>query len=72
MYAAQYGETETVKILLEHGADINTKDDTGQIHILLDYIPIYVSIIKLKKCFSNKLFNSYLTLLNRSPYQVMP
>ena len=29
MYAAENGNTDTVKILLEHGADINTKDNSG-------------------------------------------
>ena len=29
MKAAQSGNTETVKIFLEHGADVNTKDDRG-------------------------------------------
>ena len=27
MIAAQYGNTDTVKILLEHGADVNIQDD---------------------------------------------
>ena len=26
MYAAQYGNTDTVKILLEHGANVNIKE----------------------------------------------
>ena len=29
MYAAENGNTDTVKILLEHGADVNTKDNSG-------------------------------------------
>ena len=29
MYAAYNGKTETVRILLDHGADINHKDDKG-------------------------------------------
>ena len=29
MYAAKRGNTVTVKILLEHGADVNTKDKDG-------------------------------------------
>ena len=32
MYAAWDGYTEIVKILLEHGADVNTKDYEGQLH----------------------------------------
>ena len=29
MYAARYGESDAVKILLDHGADIKDKDNTG-------------------------------------------
>ena len=29
MYAAWNGNTDTVKILLEHGAEVNTKDNSG-------------------------------------------
>ena len=29
MYAAENGNTDTVKILLEHGAEVNTKDKDG-------------------------------------------
>ena len=29
MRAADYGETDFVKLLLEHGADINAKNDHG-------------------------------------------
>ena len=29
MAAAGYGNTDTVKILLEHGAEINCKDNDG-------------------------------------------
>ena len=29
MYAAQYGNTETIRLLLEHGADVNNKDNDG-------------------------------------------
>ena len=29
MYAAWYGRTDVVKILLEHGADINAKANSG-------------------------------------------
>ena len=29
MYAAEYGNSDLVKILLENGADINAKDSNG-------------------------------------------
>ncbi len=29
------GSTETVRILLEHGADVNTKDNDGKLHKLI-------------------------------------
>ncbi len=33
MYAARYGYTDIVKILLEHGADVNNKDVYGKLHL---------------------------------------
>ena len=30
MYAAEYGHLEVVKILLEHDADVQAKDDGGK------------------------------------------
>ena len=41
MKAAAYGNTETVKILLEHGADINTKDNDGKLHTNTSIIKCY-------------------------------
>ena len=32
MKAAEYDITDTVRILLEHGADVNTKDNNGKFH----------------------------------------
>ena len=32
MWAAQYGTPDTVKILLEHGADVNTQNGWGELH----------------------------------------
>ena len=29
MYAAEYGYTDVIKILVENGADINAKDNNG-------------------------------------------
>ena len=31
MYAAEYGHLEVVKILLEHGANIEAKDNDGEL-----------------------------------------
>ena len=31
MYAAMFGNTDTVRILLEHGADVNAKDVYGKL-----------------------------------------
>ena len=39
MYAAKSGNTDTVRILLEHGADINTKDNNGKLH---KFISVYI------------------------------
>ena len=44
MKAAMRGRTETVKILLEHGADINTKDKDGKLHTIIVTIFIYPSV----------------------------
>ena len=35
MQAAKYGNTETVKILLEHGADVNSKDEEGELYTII-------------------------------------
>ena len=35
MWAAKEGNTDTVRILLEHGADINTKDNSGKLNKFL-------------------------------------
>ena len=36
--------TEIVKILLEHGADVNTKDKDGKLHTIIVTIFIYPSV----------------------------
>ena len=38
MYAAN---TDIVRILLEHGADINTKDNQGKLHTIIVKTSIY-------------------------------
>ena len=54
MYAAWDGYTEIVKILLEHGADVNTKDDEGQLPL-----SIYLSIYSFTSLSSNLFTNSF-------------
>ena len=44
MSAAQYGTPDSVRILLEHGADINTKDKSGKLHTIIVLLSIYLSI----------------------------
>ena len=48
MRAAEQGRTDIVRILLEHGADVNTKSDLGELHSIVvtlsNYSPIYISI----------------------------
>ena len=44
MLAAMRGRTETVKILLEHGAAVNTKDKDGKLHTIIVTISIHLSV----------------------------
>ena len=45
MYAAaQYWNTDIVRILLEHEADVNTKDNNGLLH---NIITLYLNIVSL-------------------------
>ena len=45
MWAAEsYGTPDTVRILLEHGADINAKDKSGKLHTINVTISIYLYI----------------------------
>ena len=37
-------ETASVRILLEHGADVNTKDGDGELHTIIITIVFYTSI----------------------------
>ncbi len=39
MLAAEYGTPDTVRILLEHGADVHTKDKDGKLHT---FISVYI------------------------------
>ena len=44
MEAAMWGKSDTVKILLEHGAEVNTKDKYGKLHTIIVTIFIYPSV----------------------------
>ena len=45
MYAAEkYRKTDIVRILLEYGADVNTKDKDGQLY---NIITLYLFIVSL-------------------------
>ena len=35
MWAAEYGNTDIVTLLQEHGADVNHKDNDGQLHNII-------------------------------------
>ncbi len=41
MWAVESGNIDTVRILLEHGADINTKNEHGKFHTSIVTISIY-------------------------------
>ena len=36
--------TDTIEILLEHGADVNAKDEQGKLHTIIVTMSIYPSI----------------------------
>ena len=38
MMAAESGNTDTLRIILEYGADVNTQDVYGKLHILSGYL----------------------------------
>ena len=44
MRAAEQGNTDIVRILLEYGADINTKSDSGELHTIIVTISISPSV----------------------------
>ena len=45
MWAAYFGNTDVVKILLENGADINAKTNNGQLHNIIIYIYRFVILM---------------------------
>ena len=45
MLAAQNGFIDVVRILLEHGADVNTKDEIGELHSIIVTISSILSSI---------------------------
>ena len=48
MYAAEYEYTDIVKILSEHGADINHQDKDGKLHYIIFVNYIFINC-ELKK-----------------------
>ena len=44
MLAAMRGNPDKVRILLEHGAEVNTKDKYGKLHTIIVTIFIYPSV----------------------------
>ena len=42
MYAAEYGNSDLVKILLENAADINAQDNNGKLHNINNVSIIYI------------------------------
>ena len=67
MKAAEMGYTKSVRILLEHGADVNSKDESGELYTIIVtisiYPPIYISV-NIDLC----VFNSYKCNLNNKIY----
>ena len=47
IYAAKSNNTDTVRILLEHGANVNTMHEVGKLHIIIAAISSYPSIYNL-------------------------
>ena len=47
MMASDNGITDTVGILLEHGADINAKDEQGKLHTIIVKIHTYIETISI-------------------------
>ena len=44
MLAAESGNTDAVGILLEHGANVNAKNEQGKLHTIIVPMSIYPSI----------------------------
>ena len=63
MYAAKRGNTDTVKILLEHGADVNNKDKDGQLDNFLK-LNIYVPKHLIVRAFNIYFYFTYVHILN--------
>ena len=51
----QYKKVPALKILLEHGADVNAKDESGKLHTVIVTISkyIYLCVSKDQKCTFN-------------------
>ena len=49
MWAVESGNIDTVRIILEHGADINAKNEHGKLHtitLLFLYLYLYMCVYK--------------------------
>ena len=49
----QFDKTATMKILLEHGANVNTKNELGKITLLMSQYLFYIFISKFQNCTLN-------------------
>ena len=67
--ALEFAKAATVKILLEHGADVNAKDEHGKLHTIIFTISIHPSIY-LDTFICD--YNSYNSILNNKLYIIDP
>ena len=67
--ALEFATAATVKILLEHGADVNAKDEQGKLHTIIVTISIHPSIY-LDTFICD--YNSYNSILNNKLYIIDP
>ena len=60
MWAVESGNIDTVRIILEHGADINAKNEHGKLHT----ITLTISICSCISFYMCVYINSYNCILN--------
>ena len=63
MRAVEMGHTDTVRILLEHGADVNTKNIHGELHTIIVTISIYPSILLYTFIYIHLCLSKFILLL---------